>query len=293
METIKINNQRDFTNLYKFIQNKKLQGKDIQIDLEDLDTEITPSGVILIVMFVIFHKNLGCSLFLLEPKNRSIRKYLRDIKIREFCQKNYQQSYELQPINSVSAFPIWRVEKQYLNDYIIRVSNYFKSIDPTKDYIIFEQAIAELVNNVYDHSQSVLGPYIFIQYHSGKKLIETTVADLGVGIPFSINSYFRKSGRPPVSDQDCLLLSFKQNFTTQSIPQNKGKGLDNVRSFVLANKGKLLTYSGTAFYKIKNPDYEEVTDNPLNYFKGTIVNLSINITNLPELESDQTVNDLW
>jgi hypothetical protein len=270
MEVITISNQSDFTNLYKFIQNKKLQGKRIQIDLSDLETEITPSGVILIVMFVIFHKNLECSLSLIEPNDLSIRNYLRDIKIREFCQRNYQQSQELEAIDSVSAFPIWRVEKQYLNEYIIKVSAYFNLIDPTKDFTIFEQAIAELVNNVYDHSQSDLGAYIFIQYYPDRKLIETTVADLGVGIPFSINNYYRKSGIRALNDQECLLLSLKPNFTTQSIPQNKGKGLDNVRSFILANQGTLLIYSETGFYKIKKENQEEVCDNPINYFKSLI-----------------------
>lgn len=158
---------------------------------------------------------------------------------------------------------------------------------------MFEQSTAEIASNVYDHSFSPLGAYIFSKYDKLKNTIETTVSDIGVGIPFSINKYFRTKGVKYVSDQESLSKALQQNFTTETTPSNRGKGLDTVRSFIKQNRGIFRIYSGKAFYSLRDDGKEEITENPINYFKGTIVNFKIEVKNLNDIENEEEISDIW
>lgn len=288
---IVISNKLDFQELYRFVKNKSLGNKDIIVDLSPLK-EIKPSGVLAIVMFVIFYKNSNSKITIIQPQDYKLKKYLNDINLFQFCQKNWEQSSYITPITSRTAFPIWRLDTEHLTDYILRVSKYHESICPEKDLVMYQQCIAELINNVYDHSKSDFGAYIFTQFFPGKREIETTVADLGVGIPFNINKYFRDNGRNPISDQKCLITALSENFSTHSFPHNKGKGLNTVYSFIEKNKGILRIYSGSAHYELSNGEVS-IDDNPINHFKGTIVNIIIKVDNLQNIENEEIIDELW
>ena len=100
------------------------------------------------------------------------------------------------------------------------------------------------------------------------------VSDYGIGIPSSVNNYLLAKGKTKLSDIDCVKWSIKENKTTQSIPQNAGKGLDNVNTFVRRNQGawKLWTNNVILNGRIAGNSYG---DNPIYGFKGTLAQISI------------------
>jgi|GEM_PF-4384984 hypothetical protein len=44
--------------------------------------------------------------------------------------------------------------------------------------------------------------------------------------------YRLENGQAALSNIDCVKWALKENKTTHSIPQNAGRGLDNVNSFI-------------------------------------------------------------
>jgi len=294
MKTIKIplSESNDFPNLYKYIKEESLFDSEIILDASGL-TKLRTASVLLIVMFVVFHKHRKCKISILLPKNETTKQYIKDIKLAEFCRENYSQPSVIKPINVVNAFPIWRVSKEQMVSYISQTSDYFKGIDKNKNFETFEIILAELVNNVYDHSENPqIGAYVFTQYLEQSDELETTVADLGIGIPHSVNNFLEKTGKTKLSSLESISKAFEFLFTTGSFPHNRGRGLDIVNTAIKTINGTLHVYSDNAHLELSNGKIK-LNSNPINDFKGTMVNLKIKISYLDDIEIMNSFDELW
>ena len=68
-------------------------------------------------------------------------------------------------------------------------------------------------------------------------------------------------------------------MTTKSIPQNKGKGLDIIKSFMKSNNSSWRLYSEDIFM-YGFPSGNKYDKNAISFFKGTLIQLNIKIDNL-------------
>jgi anti-sigma regulatory factor (Ser/Thr protein kinase) len=100
---------------------------------------------------------------------------------------NTHKPTKIRAVPDFSAMPIRRVEKESMFEYIMETEKYFKSICGHKDLAMLNLCMSELINNVYDHSFSSIGAYVFCQYYPESHEIKMAVSDYGIGIPKSVN----------------------------------------------------------------------------------------------------------
>lgn len=95
----------------------------------------------------------------------------------------------------------------------------------------FQTCISELFNNIENHSQFDVGS-IFAQWYPQEKVLRIAVADFGQGIPETVRRV-----EPNLSDNQAIIRSFDEGFSSQSVPQNRGQGLYYLRQNVLDHLG--------------------------------------------------------
>jgi hypothetical protein len=150
-------------------------------------------------------------------------------------------------------------------------------------------ALAELINNVHDHANSPIDSYVFCQYFEKKSKIILAVSDLGIGIPSSVNSYLQRKGSTLLTAEETVKWALELKKTTQSMPHNAGRGLDTISTFLQTNKGTWRLYSDS-IRMTSTPESNKFEENPVKHFKGTIMEISINVSNLNEKTIEDSFN---
>jgi anti-sigma regulatory factor (Ser/Thr protein kinase) len=275
---ILIRSWTDFSKVYEIISKGDYIG---EITLVLGMVELLPMEVLIISQFSIWlEKRASVLTLLVSPK---LKKYVDSIGLTEFCNANIHSPSTLEIITSATAMPIKRVDREMMTSYILATEQYLKSLCPKKNLHMLQVCLSELINNVYDHSNSPIDAYVFCEYYEEKNSIVLVVSDLGVGIPSSVKTYRDKKGLSELSEGECVKWAIKENSTTQSLPRNLGKGLDTLNSFVAANNSTWQMLTGNVLMK-SSPTRSAYFENPIIGFIGTIVELEIRVDNLEDLD---------
>jgi hypothetical protein len=284
-DNIVITKRKDFYKLFS-IMEREIRDASITLHLE-VDS-LAPIDILIITQFLIIQSQRNCIITL--STNPRIKEYVKAIKLVDFVKSNIHKPTTIRAIPDFTAMPIRRVERGSMVEYINATEQYFKGIiSGSKDLAMLNLSMSELINNVYDHSFSSIGAYVFCQYYPESNEIKIAVSDYGIGIPKSVNNYRLKEGKPPLSDIDSVKWSLKENRSTYSIPQNAGRGLDNVNSFVRKNKGNWKLISGNASLN-GQAGRNSYSENFIYGFKGTVVQISIRIDNLYDVDIIENLN---
>jgi hypothetical protein len=133
--------------------------------------------------------------------------------------------------------------------------------------------------NVHNHSNSEIEAYVFCQYYRESNEIKLAVSDYGIGIIHSVSKYLKVKEGKALSNRECIEWAIKVFNTTQSIPGNRGRGLNTITSFISANKSEWhLLNEDIAFHGKESKSVFKT--NLIKGFKGTIVQITIKIENL-------------
>lgn len=290
MITIKLSKINDYHLLYECMAEEQNAGQEIMLDLSS-HKFINPYQVIILVLFVIRQINKGCTIRIIQPSHVAVEKYLSDIGLFEFCQTNQNSSNTVQQIVSSTAMPIKRITTESMNEYIEMTVAYFRHLCDDKDLTMLNIAIAELINNVYDHAQSLIDAYVFCQFFPDTHTIKLVVGDLGIGIPYAVNSFLKKESLPELTAAETIEWALKENQSTFSQPHNKGKGFNNLLTFIDTNQGILNIFTNEVHYNFSGEG--SVKANPIHNFNGTIVEIEIKVNNLPFLEESEKLEEIW
>lgn len=283
-EFIVVKNISDFHKLYAII-NKEMFQIEINICIELPWLE--PIHILMITQFVILQKQRECEISI--NASDEIKHYIKEIGLLDFISNNIEVSTTIEAVANYTAMPIRRLGTERMDEYIWKTIAYFRSFCKEKDIGMLETCIKELIMNAYDHSHSRIGAYIFCQYYSSENMIKMAVSDLGIGIPRAVNNYHLAKFLEPLTNKDCIKWALEDNKTTQSTPQNRGRGLNTVLSFVKANSGEIQLYSDDVemIIGIKG---EKFLNNPIYGFKGTSCQIHIYIDHLYNLEVEEETN---
>ena len=113
---------------------------------------------------------------------------------------------------------------------------------------------------------------------------------MGIGIPVAVNNFLASVDKPVLNDIDAIKWAVDKNTSTKSQPHNSGKGLNNLIEFVKFNRSIMYIYSNSGVF-IAGKDRTILTNNRIEFFKGTLIQMDINIDNLPTI--DNIVDDFW
>ena len=170
--------------------------------------------------------------------------------------------------------------KQYFSKDIDKIEEYLENKWIGKEWIhtsslLSEKIIGnviELYANAFEHSYSDIGVFTCGQRFPNRKDLMLTIIDFGIGIPQSLNNYFKECDE--VFDGYYRLeLAFQDGFSTKKRDQPRGIGLDLLKEFIQKNHGRMDIYS--------NNEHVHIASNSINYkiedfyFYGTAVNIKL------------------
>jgi len=180
--------------------------------------------------------------------------------------------------------PLWLIKQLENSSYIDAVTNYFQNTFlPNQDLFAVGNALGELFNNIFDHSNSKIPGYTFTKFIPERNQIILSVCDFGIGIPTKINTYLQKIGHEKLSSTDALKHATELAVSSKSQPHNAGRGLDTIRTSIKSLSGKILIVSNNTILWIKGDGSEQLVS-IRETFKGTLFVIWIDTTHLPLTE---------
>lgn len=277
---IVIKGQGDFHKLFHIILNP-IHAQNVTIHL--FQAFLRPMDILILTEFIIYQLKTGSGVDLIV-ENQPVKNYLQAIGLLEFCTGNHSSPSEILEISSYTAMPIRRVNRETMNYYIQKTQSFFQTFCQGKDLGVLQIALSELVNNVYDHSKSRIDCYVFCQFYRQQRTIVIAVADLGHGIPTIVNRFLKSQGLGSLSQFAAVEWALKLNKTTGSEPHNAGKGLDTIASFVRAIDGSWKLFSDEVKMDSSQKG-DQFSPNPIQNFTGTVIEISIKVDNLSDIET--------
>ncbi|OXA70394.1 hypothetical protein B0A67_15880, partial [Flavobacterium aquidurense] len=164
---------------------------------------------------------------------------------------------------------------EYLqNEFIPKISEYYNNKQKVTDLIF--SCFSEILLNFWEHA--VQDTQSVILADGNKSKIEIACADTGIGIISNLKKVFFNS----VDTASLLGKSVQKGVTSKPNTYHMGFGLWIVNELVKLNNGKLHLYSEGFYYY---NDYGKIKTGPCSYWPGTIIYISLDLTN-PKSLSD-------
>jgi len=215
-----------------------------------------------------------------------IKNYLVSFNFDQFCHTG-SQTNTFVPADR-KTFPLWHIEEPRKDFYTIEVQKYFENNHFTGlNLFVLGNSLAELMNNIFDHSLSKIPGYTFTQLNSRSSQIITCVCYFGIGIPLSVNKFLKKKRKPVLSNEIALTKALEEKFSTLSKPHNRGFGWNTIFNSLKALQGKIIIISNNALYLMQH-DGKVIPSMINSNFPGTLVVIYLNIKNLPAKEEELT-----
>ncbi len=152
----------------------------------------------------------------------------------------------------------------------------------------FKLCIMEIFNNINDHSSEKIA-CLYAQHYPNIRQIKICISDFGVGIPYNVAKVITLP-----RDSCAILEAVKQGFSSKSISQNIGAGLDVLmKNVVINNHGKLtiLSSKGKVDFYRDNASIgsynHKAEDSSLSGYPGTLINIVINTDNFKGDEEEE------
>jgi anti-sigma regulatory factor (Ser/Thr protein kinase) len=286
--------------LYEILHGNNINQLKVNVELDFKSCKKSNWNTELEVILIIFIGKLlhaGKILKYIPPADVELYNFLEKSNFRTFI-----KSYENQPmfidLDSMSVKRYFRVVSHNIDGFINWFCQEIYLDFPDKDLTMLSTIFAELMNNVYDHSNDELGAYVCWDFLNDN-ILDVTIGDFGIGIPQKVLEYFHDLGDDtgPKNAEQAMRWALSINNTTKSTHRNQGKGLDIVRSSIENTpKASLIIHSGVMAVHLMGTFGGEhklfMGKSDMPFFKGTLVRIIIDINELPPNESFQTT-DIW
>jgi hypothetical protein len=225
-----------------------------------------------------------------KGSNLPLNEYLSNIKFWDYWQPNFERTSFTQNSN-ISNLCLWQLSPTKLSSYVVYAQEYFENnFSNERSFEPLNISLAELFNNIIDHSQSLVSGYTTNQYYPKSNKLKIAICDLGIGIPNKINNYLVSQGMPIISSVTALSKSFEKGYSTKSSPKNRDFGLDTLMTIAKNSNGSLKVISNNAMLILK-PN-EEAKLFPLNYsFHGTHFEMILDVNTFYEKNNENFDED--
>ncbi|WP_187648271.1 ATP-binding protein [Nitrosophilus labii] len=203
---------------------------------------------------------------------------------------NYKEWKTYSPIEHI----ISRAKIEEISQHLTNVL--LKNIDITgedKEDIknLLQYLFTEMMNNVIDHSHSIVGGYAMAQYYPQKNVVQFAIADRGIGFLKNV-----KTEAPYITTEyDAIEKALEKGFTASAKKiygqeRNAGFGLYAFQKFVKHIGGQFIIISNDGIYKedIYNYPVKKKLECP---YKGVIVAFELHLNNIT-LTYDDIINML-
>lgn len=239
---------------------------------------IEPFHIVALSCLIEEYYQNGLEIHFVKSDTLALNEYLSNILFWNYWDLSFNRT-EFHQSSRTSNLCLWKLNSTMLSPYVFFAQQYFE--DNFSNESSFEPlniSLAELFNNIIDHSKSVVGGYTTNQFYPQQKKLKIAVCDFGVGIPFKINEYLMAIGEQTISSKEALKKAFDKGFSTKSSPHNRGFGLDTLKTIVKSCGGSLKVISNDVMFTLNSKGEAEVFSLKHN-FQGTHIEVILD-TNL-------------
>jgi hypothetical protein len=291
-KTIELSSSYNKSNWISFIQRNRLNDSNVSslcIDLGDC-AFLEPFHLVSLACLIEEYYINGVKIEFQLRENYGLNEYLSKLKFFNYWSTEIDRA-QFRPAEIQTNLNIWKISDQMIDTYSNVSQKYFEdNFNSTHDFAPFSICLKELFNNINDHSQSGVSGFCISQYYPSQNKIKFAVCDLGMGIPTSVNNFLSLKGQDNIDDPSAIILAFEQAFSVQSIPQNRGAGLDILKNISISNNGEILLISNSGYYKLK---IENINSSKLKYrFGGTVIEVVLDTLSFHLKEDDQDGIDI-
>lgn len=275
-----------FINSELIITHNSRTFENVIVDFQNLSFLFTDDFVVLACIIELFHQKGSEIIF--NGGTEKFNKHLDNIKFKRYWEPGFNRE-EFTIGNNHSTLCLWKINKERIEPYAKFAQSYFEeNFLKNKNLLPIGANLSEVFNNIFDHSQAEIS-YIITQYFPNKKLLSFALCDLGIGIPTSVNSYLKSENKEVLADWVAIELATTLGFSVKSIPQNQGRGLDNLMSMVKSLKGELLIISNDGILTYDTEKGVMIGTDNYN-FNGTLIKV---IINEKYFETDDKEEEIW
>jgi anti-sigma regulatory factor (Ser/Thr protein kinase) len=256
----------------------------VNIDFSDLNF-VRPVGVTFLSNLALWLHRQGCKVtFSGHDRDSECMRYLDDsLFFAQHLLKKLNQNCE--PRNT--TFPLKKIVHSEIRPWLeLSFMPWLSSrlnISEASLYV-FQAAIFEIFNNIKDHTEFDVGS-IFVQHFPRENSVRISIADFGVGIPATVRRV-----RPGMSSNGAIIEACKPNFTSQSVPGNRGVGLDYLlQTVVEKNGGSVTIFSLNGYVKFSRVN-GSVISTPVEargFCPGTTFDIDLKTDTIEVLSDDE------
>ena len=288
---IKITERHHLVEWLRFIQDSRPKTKLSKIDLCIFDFRnarfIRPVHLSTLACLIEEYHSMNVRLkFKIKP-NSSTGRFLTYIKFDKYWNKNFDRNNCFLNLRK-DILPVWQLQDERIDSFgKLAQEFYTKHCSPGKDLTALRLTVVEALNNIQDHSESKVSGFVFTQYFKPRSELIISICDFGVGIANKVNSYLKKEGAKELTNAEALEKALQLGFTTKSKPNNAGRGLDNILSYVKTTNGEIQIITNRALYsnKVKNSiPMPIISDDMKLSFNGTVIEIKLDTRNFIPVE---------
>lgn len=257
--------------------------RDVLFDCANISF-IKPLGLNLLSAMIFSFISNGNKVLIKLPNNEAVVKYLRDQGF--FSEFNIEAAGEISigTTRGTSA-SLKRLQDVMDASYLDSIAYWIcrnSDIPLTYAEALIRINLVELINNVFDHSESPIGCYISAQAYPRMDWLILSILDFGIGIKRSLQPHYPELS----SDVDAIRKALEEGVSSKKHERRpRGVGLTVIKDFLAVDqRGNLEIISYTGLYH--SGGGTKTLDVPL---RGTCVNLYINAR--ASFESDEA--DIW
>lgn len=271
----------NFKDLQNHLANIDRLSPRVAIDLSAYNNFIRPIFIVSIAQFIRMLRSRGYDVrSIILPSNTDSRNYLlQHVDLITLFESNFEPT----KVNDsfLTTLPLMSIQQERIPDKKTEIVQFLRNYCPHKEFTAIEVSLDEILNNCFDHALSQTGIIGYGQYYRRTNTIKLAVCDTGIGIPDCVNNYFRNRGENLISSEAAIEWAFQPNNTTQSLPTNRGRGLNTLHTAIAACNGTytLITHDKWLMSKSGVRQYRDTYK-----FFGTAIEFELNIDNLPDLE---------
>jgi hypothetical protein len=198
----------------------------------------------------------------------------------------------IEPIPAVkrNSLNLYKIKSESISEYVALAKKYFEdNFDTNKDWYSLNIALAELFNNIVDHSESVVLGFTITQYYPTLGKVKIAICDFGLGIPTTINAFLRNQDNNILLNHRALQKAFEAKVSSKKHPHNRGVGLNHIFSIINSQNGSLKVVSNNAMCK-----YEDGFINSFEIehnFTGTNFEIILNVNKFEDFNQEDLIEE--
>jgi anti-sigma regulatory factor (Ser/Thr protein kinase) len=231
----------------------------------------TPLGLNLLASLIHNLHLQGREIVFIPPKDEKTLQYLTDQGF--FNEFQFTGSkYQLRQARRSTSVVLRRMH-EFVGSYPMQVADWLSRNSAVPQSAVLDMVaitLPELMNNVFDHSNSPIGCCVCAQAYKPEGKLTLSVTDLGIGFLESLLPRYRHLA----TEAEAIALAVQKGISSKSTIRNAGAGLYILCDWVKNQQAELEIISNDGIWKQLPGGERELETLPFP-FPGTCINMHV------------------